>query len=71
MKKFGKWFVRGVLREKYSALWVWACVGSTLALIHIGWWALLCLIIAAIPITALEVWWNEYADDYDDLETDA
>lgn len=71
MKKFGKWIARYALRPKFSYLWWVAGVVCGLSYAHIGLWAILWLFLSSFPISFLEVWWNEYADDYDDLETDA
>lgn len=68
MKKFGKWIARHHLRERYSLLWCFATCCWALSFHAIGLWAALGLLLSSIPIVALEVWWNEYADDYDDLE---
>lgn len=68
MNQFWKWFARGLLRERFSTLWLWAFACAVMSFTYVGWWAVLWLIIAAVPISFLEVWWNEYADDYDDLE---
>lgn len=70
MRKFGTWIGRYFLRPKYSFLWWMAGVTYGLSYIHIGMWAVLWLVLSALPITALEVWWNDYADDYSDLADD-
>lgn len=71
MKRFAKWTARYFLRTKYSSLWWFAGCVWGLSFGHIGYWAFLWLFVSAFPITVLEVWWNDYADDYDDLREGA
>lgn len=68
MKAFFVWIARQHLRPKFSGLWVIVCMILAFSTRHIGAWAFLWMIVSVIPVAALEVWWNDYADDYSDLE---
>lgn len=67
MKRFWVGAARYFLRPKQSNLWWIAGVTYGLGYQYVGLWAVLWLFITAIITSTLEVWWNEYADDYDDL----
>lgn len=67
MKDFLVWLARYHLRAKYSGLWGINCMLWAFSYRYIGNWMFLWLPLSAIPITILEVWWNDYADDYSDL----
>lgn len=56
-------FVRSLLRPKFSQLWVITSVSWALSVPHIGiWWALGGLLLSAIPVSIVEVLWNDYID---------
>jgi 4-hydroxybenzoate polyprenyltransferase len=69
MKKFGTWLARSFLRKTHTNLWVVCVIILISSAPYIGtWWAFLAMFVLAVPASALEAWWNDYADDCSDLE---
>lgn len=68
MTDFLVWLARHHLRPKYSLLWLIAYGVCIFNFQYVGLWVVAWFVVAAIACTILEVWWNDYADDYSDLE---
>lgn len=62
INEIGTRIARYFLREKYSALWWITGAAWSLSYHHIGWWFALGLVLSAVPVTILEVLWNDYME---------